>query len=588
MRQYSILVLSLNRKQLFVLTTTLLLLSISARASLAGLSSFSSSRTITSSQAPSDSSFLLLGAGSKWAASNGNQCLYVSWYDNLQAHPNQYLPNPDLWLPSRTAVSDTLEASGLNVTFAADIPASLTGLNVLVIEAYFACEPSKAQLIQDYISSGGGVVLLFATPRYLSVYCKDMWPGNSLEPIHEWFGASYYVNSGGSAYVAVDNPFGTNLSQNQILFTNPGSSLSAVESLDQDTQVLANWRSGACFAFTHTYGQGRIYYQANYRMPSALTADFTWSPYLAKIGDPVTFDASLSQPGWNNSGWTSITEYRWWFGDGNMTSTANTTVTHTYTSPGLLTVTLTVYDSAGSNSSVVKTVSVVSSMHVSISTDTASSFVGLSVNIQGSLEDDYGNSQKDEVVIVSYTFAGADSWFPISSATTDDAGQYSLQWIPTASGNFSVMAEWRGNQTYLGTQTLVSLSILPYLNQYVFSVESNSTISALAFNSTSYELVFTATGEPDTRGYAKVAIAKNLIQNVENIRVYLDGNLLNYTLTSTENSWILNFDYSHSTHKLTVNLIEAVPEFVIPLLFMVIASTTALLVLRRLKHGYRY
>ena len=570
-------------KRICTLPFTFFLLSISSIGSCLALSS----NTVALSQASSDSSFLLLAAGSRWAASNGNHCLYVSWYDNLQAHPNQYLPDPDLWLPSRTAVSSNLEVAGLNVSFAADIPANLTGLDVLVIEAYFACEPSKAQLIEDYISNGGGIVLLFATPRYLSVYCKDMWPGSDLEPIQEWFGASYYVNSGGKAYVAVDNPLGTNLLQNQILFTNPSSSLSAVETLHQDSQVLANWQSGTCFAFTHTYGQGRIYYQANYRLPGPLRADFTWYPHIVNIGEPVTFDASSSQPGWNNTDWTSIVEYKWNFGDGNMTSTANAIVTHTYASPGLPTTTLTVYDNAGSNSSVAKTISVISSMHISISTDTASSFVGLLVNIQGALEDDYGNGLKDEIVLVSYTFAGADVWFPISSATTNDMGRYSLQWIPTASGNFSVMAEWRGNQTYLGTHSLVSLSILPYLSQYVFSVESNSTISALAFNSTSYELVFTASGEPGTRGYAKVTIAKSLIQNAENIRVYLDGNLLNYTLTSTEDSWILNFDYSHSIHKLTVNLIEAVPEFTMPWFLMIVVTTTILLALIKLKRSNR-
>lgn len=255
---------------------------------------------------------------------------------------------------------------------------------------------------------------------------------------------------------------------------------------------------------------------------------------------------------------------------------------------GLLTITLTAYDDAGSNSSIAKSISVISAMHISISTDTASSFVGLLVNIQGTLEDDYGNGLRDEVVLVSYTFVGANVWFPISSAITNDIGGYSLQWIPTASGNFSVMAEWHGNQTHLGTQSVVSLSILPYMSKYVFSVESNSTISALDFNSTTYELVFTATGEPGTRGYAKVTIAKSLIQNAQNIRVYLDGNSLNYTLTSTENSWILNFDYSHSTHKLAANLIEAVPEFMTQWLLVTALTTVVLVVATKLRHGKKY
>ena len=75
------------------------------------------------------------------------------------------------------------------------------------------------------------------------------------------FGSSYYVNSGETARPAFDNPVGTSLSTNDILFT--GSPKHAgVTSLNEDAQVIAFWSKSAVFAFTYEYGDGRVYYQA--------------------------------------------------------------------------------------------------------------------------------------------------------------------------------------------------------------------------------------------------------------------------------------------------------------------------------------
>jgi len=104
--------------------------------------------------------------------------------------------------------------------------------------------------------------------------------------------------------------------------------------------------------------------------------------------------------------------------------------------------------------------------------------------------------------------------------------------------------------------------VIPFEEQNVFSVESNSTISGLAFNTTSWELSFTATGPNGTTGYTKVTVAKRLAANITNIRVYLDGNKSEYTITSKDDSWLLTFIYIHSTHQVVVNLdINIIPEF---------------------------
>jgi len=90
-----------------------------------------------------------------------------------------------------------------------------------------------------------------------------------------------------------------------------------------------------------------------------------------------------------------------------------------------------------------------------------------------------------------------------------------------------------------------------------FNIESNSTISAFSFNSSIPEITFTVTGETGTTGYVKATISKNFMPNAENIKVYIDGNQIDYDVDSTGNSWIVTFTYQHSTHQVAINAAES-------------------------------
>jgi len=304
-------------------------------------------------------------------------------------------------------------------------------------------------------------------------------------------------------------------------------------------------------------------------------AKFTAHPEMTRPDEAVEFNATISLPGWNGTHMMPITEYRWNFGDGNVTSTSSPTIIHTYIFPGAYNVTLTVTDSGGLNSTYSKTILVIIPTFISISTSSSSTFVGFAVNINGTLYDFYGTSIKKEPVVIYYTFPGVTTWFPISSGITDNFGRYYVQWIPTATGYFTIKAEWAGNTTHSGTSSTITLSAIPYQNQYVFSVESNSTISALAFNTTDWKLSFTASGPSDTKGYVKITVAKSLIFNITNIRVYLDGNQIEYSIVSLDDSWLLTFNYIHSTHQVVVDLdVYIVPEFSITMILSVFMLTT--------------
>jgi hypothetical protein len=86
---------------------------------------------------------------------------------------------------------------------------------------------------------------------------------------------------------------------------------------------------------------------------SGPTASFSWSPPTSKATKTVTFNASSSSP---NIG--TIVSYTWNFGDGNITSTTNPTITHRYASPKHYDVTLTVLNSVNLTGSVTKSVKI--------------------------------------------------------------------------------------------------------------------------------------------------------------------------------------------------------------------------------------
>jgi parallel beta-helix repeat protein len=316
-------------------------------------------------------------------------------------------------------------------------------------------------------------------------------------------------------------------------------------------------------------------------------ANFSFSP-IPKVGYPATFDASESNPQGGN-----ITDYVWDFGDGNETSTDEPLIYHVFNYQDTFNVTLTVFDTDDFNATLSESVFVSMPTFVSITTSSTSSIVGFSVDINGSITDFYGVLLKNEGILLSYTFPGASTWSPITSATTDSSGSYRMTWIPTATGDFTVKAEYSGNETHLSSSSVVFLSTLPDNNNGVLSVESNSTISAFSFDSSTSKLTFSVSGENNTIGYVKVRFAKSLAESAADIRVFLDGNQTDPSVTSTDSSWQVVFTYSQSEHTLEIDLNAASPEdaltwgfwaLVAGCVAAIAAVTTGVLVVKRSRH----
>ena len=217
-------------------------------------------------------SLTLFAAGTKWAAGNGTSVLYVNWFDNYCDHHfsdgadwGPYWREGQLEEIKNTTV-EVLEQQGFTITCVGDVPNDLSSYDLVVFEAWFAVEPKHVQVVRDYLADGGNVVIIGGAPCYFATYCKDMWPyvtgGQNLTALQDWFGSAAFVNTGGNANLVVDKPFGTQLEANSEVYHIDAYGCYSLTSMSSDTQIIALWESGSVFAFTHEFGNGRLYYQA--------------------------------------------------------------------------------------------------------------------------------------------------------------------------------------------------------------------------------------------------------------------------------------------------------------------------------------
>lgn len=216
---------------------------------------------------------------------------------------------------------------------------------------------------------------------------------------------------------------------------------------------------------------------------------------------------------------------------------------------------------------------------ISFNNTALSSLIGFDVSLSGTLLSKYGNNLQNETVNLHMSYNETKT--PIATVATDNDGCYTSSWTPNELGYYTIIAEWDGNPSYNGADTNVTLAFASSIDQHVFTVESNSTISELNYNATNRNLSFTVNASDGTEGYAKVTIAKNLVTYPANLKVYLDSNEVEYSTAQTDDSWIITLDYLHSSHEIVIDLdITVIPEFsfsYIMLLFMIIASLAIIL-----------
>jgi hypothetical protein len=131
---------------------------------------------------------------------------------------------------------------------------------------------------------------------------------------------------------------------------------------------------------------------------------------------------------------------------------------------------------------------------------------------------------------------------------------FSSTWNTVAGSTVSVRIYANDTSNNWEASSQYNFAISARAVENVFSVASNSTVSDLSFNSTSLELSFTVAGPSGTTGLTRVTIAKTLVANVTNLKVFLDGKPLQYSATETGDSWMVSLKYTHSTHHIMLAL----------------------------------
>ena len=349
-------------------------------------------------------------------------CLVVFALPANAENPNAlYVTYDSVNLQDLTIYNELIQ-KGFTVTKSVDtIPENMEEYDLVVVNTYTAPWQGTADYMKNYIANGGGAVILGGVPAmfpypYPHGYTTQGY--YNISYISDWFGSSRYANTGGTARITMDNPLGTTYYSGDILISGVGYASAAVTNLHpDDTQILARWDTGPVFAFTHTYGNGRVFYLAGSGYPAIdelYLAGALWAanvplnippiadpngPYTTDEGTPITFDASGSS---DLDAGDSIVLYEWDLdNDGEFDDATGVNPIATWNDDYSGTVTLRVTDTNGE-------------------TDTAST--SLTVNNVAPTANLDNNGPKDESSVVTVLFTDQDD------PGTSDTFTYSFDW----------------------------------------------------------------------------------------------------------------------------------------------------------------
>lgn len=214
---------------------------------------------------------------------------------------------------------------------------------------------------------------------------------------------------------------------------------------------------------------------------------------------------------------------------------------------------------------------------VKLSISTSTTYIGFKVDIKGNVTCKEKPVANWPVILVAYiaplrgnVWAWQWTSLPLTLITvvnTTSDGHFSAVWMPTATGTWWVSAglanPWPSTDGDYpeDASDSASLTVISYDATHVFSVVSNATVSALAFNSTSKKLTFTVEGASGGKGFVDVYISKTLLEDPTGLIVYLNLTQLSheqYTVGSTDDSWSLHLEMSFASK---YNVIVVIPEF---------------------------
>jgi hypothetical protein len=106
---------------------------------------------------------------------------------------------------------------------------------------------------------------------------------------------------------------------------------------------------------------------------------------------------------------------------------------------------------------------------------------------------------------------------------------------------------------------------------YIMYAETSSSVLGVKFDSTNKQLYIEVGGQSGTSGELYLMVSRELVPSTDEVKVSLDGNPIDFTLTQVENDYRIHVEYTHSTHTLTVNLIALPAWYTQPLNLVLLA-----------------
>lgn len=188
---------------------------------------------------------------------------------------------------------------------------------------------------------------------------------------------------------------------------------------------------------------------------------------------------------------------------------------------------------------------------IDVSCKSTTTLSGFKVSINGNLMLN-GNPLSNQPVLVSYSVTDGNTWESLTLIKTSSDGSFVAVWTPSVTGNYLVKAAIEKTSTMNEASKIINLALTPDAEQNVFTLTSNSTITQFAFNSTSNQLSFIASGPSNTKGYVNLYIPKTLISDISQLKAYIDGNEISFNSESQGDFWFISFGYSHSQHTITM------------------------------------
>lgn len=202
-----------------------------------------------------------------------------------------------------------------------------------------------------------------------------------------------------------------------------------------------------------------------------------------------------------------------------------------------------------------------------------------------------GNAVAESPILISYSVTDGETWESLTLVHTLSDGSFAAVWYPDVTGNYLIKATSDRNAKMNAASKIVNLALTPDKNQNVFTLNSNSTITQFAFNSTSNQLSFVASGDKGTTGYVEIYIPKTIINDISQLKTYIDNKQVSFSSESKGDSWLITFSYSHSQHTITIAMGDAsqvadtdntqIFWYVIPVVGIAVVAVAAVVMLKR-------